>query len=99
MGSGIREQRDEWQQFNERTGPAMSQDQGNPTPMPRSLMNEMDMDAIESCPKLRKVVEPGLLYSPVKAVLPVIHQLLEVREIRAIVPACSLHLIGPAGAS
>ena len=74
MGRGISEQRDEWQQFDEGTGPAMGQDQGNPAPLSRPLIYEVDVDAIESCPKLRKVVEPGLLGLPVKAVLPVIHQ-------------------------
>jgi hypothetical protein len=89
----ISEQRDEGQQLDERTGPAMGQDQGNPAPLSRPLIHEMDVDAVDSCPKLCKVVEPGLLCSPVKAVLPVIHQLLEILSVRAIVPPCSFHLI------
>jgi len=77
MGSRISEQRDKWQQLDERTGPAMGQDQGNPAPLSRPLMHEVDVDAIDLAPKLRKLVEPGLLGAPVNGVLPVVYQLLE----------------------
>jgi hypothetical protein len=38
-------------------------------------MHEVDVDAIDLGPKLRKVVEPGLLGAPVKGVPPVVYQL------------------------
>src|SRR5439155_281741 len=63
-----------------------------------ALVDEMDAYAIDVGAKLRILIELRLLCSPVERVLPVVHQLLQIPYVRAIVPACSLHFVGPARA-
>ena len=98
MGGWISEQRRERQELDEGAGPAMGQDQWDPAPASCPLMDEVDVDAIDLGAELRKLVELRLLCSPVKGVLPVVHQVLEVLSVRAVVPACSFHRSWPASA-
>jgi len=99
MGCWISEQRHERQELDEGAGPAMGQDQRDPAAASRPLMDEVDRDASDLGAELRERIELLLLCSPVKGVLPVVYQFLEVRSIRAVIPACSFYLIGPASAS
>ena len=62
-----------------------------------AFMNEVDAEAIDVSAKLRKVIEPCLLRSPVEVILPVRHQGLEILQVRTIIPAGPLNLIGPSG--
>src|ERR1051326_2561177 len=63
------------------------------------LMHKVNPAAVDLRAKLRELVEVRLLRAPVEVMLPIAGQLPEIRQIGTIVPARSLPLIGPAGAS
>jgi hypothetical protein len=61
-------------------------------------MNEVDVEAIDLRLELRKLIELALLSAPVEARPPVGHQLAEIREVGAVIPARPFNLAGKARA-
>ena len=61
-------------------------------------MNEVNTHAIKGSAKVREAVQCDLLDPPVKLGAPVVDQLLNIGQIRAIVPGRAPDLTGPAGA-
>jgi len=56
---------------------------------------EVDTATVHAGAEVGEAVDRLLLRTPVETVPPVLAQLLDVREVRAIVPACTPDLIGP----
>src|SRR5678810_1008962 len=77
----------------------MRQDQRNATPVSGSLMDEVDMGAVELGAELFGRVQLALLRTPVEPVGPVREQLFEVLEVGSLVPGRAWCLIGPARAA
>jgi hypothetical protein len=59
----------------------------------------VDAQAIDVGAKVRKLVELFLLYSPIKAVVPLLNQFLEIGQAGSVLPVTVLYLVGPAGMS
>ena len=96
MGVWIRQEWHEWKQLDERTGPAMRQDQRNAVPVSGALMDEVDVDAVELGAKLIDRVQLALLCAPIKPVGPICKQLFKVIKIRLLVSGNAWCLIRPA---
>jgi hypothetical protein len=62
-----------------------------------ALVNEMNSNAVHFGFKMRELVEHRFLFPPVKMVLPIIDELLEVIEIGACIPVCAFHVVRPPG--
>ena len=61
-------------------------------------MDKVNPHAIKGSAKVREAVQRGFLGPPVKLRAPVVDQLLDIGQIRAIVPRRARDLTGPAGA-
>ena len=61
-------------------------------------MDEVDLLTVDVGEEVRPTVEPLLLRAPVELGAPVVAEVLEVREIGAVVPAAARNLVGPARA-
>ena len=99
MASRVGEQRDDLRDFEDGTGPAMGDEQGQRIGSLATLVDQMNPEPINGGAEVGEAVQCCLLGAPVKLVAPVVNQLLDIGQIRAIVPRCSWNVIGPAGAS
>src|SRR5258708_4023672 len=97
MARRIGQERDNLEHLKERARPARGDNYGQWFRPMAAFMKEVDAEAIDFSAKLRKVIEPCLLRSPVELILPVSHQGLEIIQVRPIIPASPLNLIGPSG--
>jgi len=78
------------------TRPAMGEDQWQRCWTNALLVKEMDIGAIDRSNKLRKLIEPRFLRTPVEPVPPVIHKLVEEVVTCAIVPGEVIQCLRPA---
>ena len=78
MTPWISQQRNHLDHLEERARPAMCEKNGQRFRSLTALMNEMDTKTINISAKLRKLIEPCLLCSPIELILPVRHQGLEI---------------------
>jgi hypothetical protein len=92
----IGQDRNQRQQFDERTRPAVAQDERNPPPVCRTLVDEVDLEPVEVGAELIDRIQRALLRPPIEPVGPVGKQLSEVGEVRALVPGGAGCRIGPA---
>src|SRR5581483_5351947 len=94
----VGEQWEYLQHLEKRTGPAMQQQQWHRVGSFASFVNEMDMQSINAGFEVSKAVQGLLLSSPIEFTLPVVDEVFQICQVGAIIPACALNLIGPAGA-
>src|SRR5438270_4644210 len=97
MTPWIGQQRDDFDHFKEGAGPAVGDDNREWVGSPSVFVNEVDAEAIDLGAKVCELIECGLLRSPIETMLPVCQERLEIVEVRPILPASSLNLIGPSG--
>ena len=95
MRRGIGEWIDDLQLLNDRTGPSVSHDQRQRVFVPRTNVDEMDVDAIDLSHEHGQRVQLGLHLSPVVLRAPVADHLLQFRELRALRPVIDSLLVRP----
>jgi len=95
VGAGIGERPDDVGEFDDRTGIAVRDDQGQRIRFGRQSVDEVYRLAVDLCDELRKRVEFGLLGAPVEARRPIVRELSQVLERNAAAPACSPKLTRP----
>src|SRR5262249_31157966 len=59
-------------------------------------MDEVHVDTVQGHRELAERVQLGLLGPPIVVVTPVVDQLLEIRQVRTVLPASIRNLVGPA---
>ncbi len=101
--AGVGEGADHLVPFVEGARPTVGQDERQRVRPHAGLVHEVHPETFEpGCPELGAVlgrrVERGFLGGPVEPVGPVRHQLLQVSELGAVLPACAVDLIRPPGA-
>ena len=97
MAPWIGQQRDDFDHVKEGAGPAVGDDNREWVGSPSMFVNEVDAEAIDLGAKVCELIECGLLRSPIETMLPVCQERLEIVQVRPILPAGSLNLIGPSG--
>jgi hypothetical protein len=95
----LRQRFDHVQELEERTGPAVGEDQRDGVRPGRADMQEVDVLAVDLGGEVREFVELGLVLAPVVGGSPVLGEFLEASQRKAVVPAGVGNLVGPAGAS
>ena len=94
---GMGKRLDQREKFNNRTGPAVNQQQGYCVGAGRALMDKMNLLSINFRGELVKAVDLSFLRAPVVAVLPIIRQLSDLFNVGAVFPCRARKLIGPFG--
>jgi hypothetical protein len=97
VGLRVGQQRHQRQQLHEGAGPAVAQDQRQPVPIPRPLVDEVDAHAVQVGLEVVEGVEVAFLSAPVELVGPVGEHLPEVGEVGALLPGLAWCGVGPAG--
>jgi hypothetical protein len=95
VGPGIGEERDQREHLHERARPAVGDEERHRRRAPPSHVDQVDADALHLGAELRKRVHRPLLRAPVEGPAPVLDELPHVGEIRPVIPACVLDLVGP----
>src|SRR5690349_14968554 len=62
-------------------------------------MNEVHIEIVDGGTKLRIGVQPPLLTTPIERGYPIVDQFAQVAGLRAVLPAHTIQMIGPSGAS
>jgi hypothetical protein len=86
VGGGVGQERHQRQVLDEATRPAVGQDQRKPTSVPRSLVHEVDAQAVDGGLVLGEPIEVALLRTPVEVIDPVLEERLQVFAIGALLP-------------
>jgi hypothetical protein len=96
MRGGIGEQRQDVQHLEERSRPAVRENQRQRIRPSAASVDEVDSDAVYGGAEMREGVDALFLRAPVEPRAPVLDQLLQVGEVEAVAPAGAGNLIGPA---
>ena len=72
----------------------MGENQGQRLGLLRARVDEMNAQAVDVRLELVEAIELALLSTPVELVLPVVAELLQIAELRSIVPAGAFELVG-----
>jgi len=94
----IREARDHVEELEDRTWPAVRDEQWKCVLMDRSRMDEMDRLSINRGAEMGELVQTSLLPAPIVRVAPVTNQLAQVVDGNPVLPAGALDLIRETGA-
>src|SRR5437588_2913378 len=98
MTRWIGQQRDDLHHLKEGAGPTVGENNWQWFWPLAAFMNEVDAEAIDVSAKLCKLIESCFLRLPIETMLPVCQERLEIAQVRPILPACLLNLVGPASA-
>src|SRR5579884_2395449 len=85
---------DDVEELDDRAGPAVRDDERERVRLGRPHVEEVDALAVDLRDELVERVEPRLLLAPVVPVPPVLDELAQVAELRAVVPARARDLLG-----
>src|SRR5258708_3998408 len=88
------EKRNQLEELDDRSGPAVAEEQRRRVLSPARLVDEMQLDAADRNRELAKAVDARFLRAPVEAFLPIGDDLLEVREALAARPRLEGRLLG-----
>ena len=88
---------DQCEKFNNRTRPAVNQQQRYCVGAGRALMDKINLLSINFRGELVKAVDLRFLCTPVVVVLPIIRQLPDLLDVGAVLPGRARKLIGPFG--
>lgn len=97
VGLRISQQRRQRQQLYERARPAVAQDEWQPVPAPRSLVDEVDSHAVQFGPEMPEGVEVVFLRAPVELVGPTVKHLPQPGKVGALLPGQAWRGVGPTG--
>ncbi len=96
VARGVRQWPNDLVHLEEGAGPAVGDHQRHGVGTLALDVDEVDAETVDVGLELRKLVEHPLVGAPVVDVAPVLAQLLDISEVRAVVPARSRNLVGPA---
>src|SRR5262245_3249564 len=94
---GLGEPRNDVEEFDDRAGPPVHHQQWEGVYVRGARLDEVDQLAVDPSAEVRKLVESRFLRAPVVRIAPVLHQITNVLDWNAVLPAGVLHLIGEAG--
>ena len=93
----IGQRSDHLRELDDRAGPAVRQDQRQGAEFLRTLVDEVNVETVDVRLELIELIEPPLLRPPVERGAPVGDELLEVRQVRAVIPARAVDAIREPG--
>ena len=94
LGRRIGEWRDDLGDLEKRPRPSVDEHERRGVGPPRSLVHEMNLHTVDRCLELRQLIEAALLLTPVERGPPVRDELLQIGEIRPVLPTRAVDLIG-----
>lgn len=71
VGDRVGERPDHFVKFHERSGPAMTEYQWQGIGVLRSLVNKVNVEAVDVGFELLELIEPALLRTPIESVAPI----------------------------
>ena len=94
VSGGIGERADDLRELSDGSRPAMGHSERKGVGVLRALVNEMNVEAVDAGRELVELVETLLGGSPVELLAPVGDELLEIRQVRAVIPVRAGDLSG-----
>ena len=94
----IGQQRDQFVEFPDRARPPVQEEQRQRGRADAGLMDEVQLDPRQGHRELLEGIEASLVHAPIVLVAPVLDELSQIRQVRAILPASAGNLVGPADA-
>ena len=95
MGARVAQRLDDVEELRNRARPAVRDDERQRVRFRRARVDEVHLRAVDVGEEVRPPVEPRFLRAPVELVPPRLAQVLEVREVGAVVPRRAGNLVGP----
>ena len=93
MCDGVGQRSDDLQELDDRSGPAVRDDDGQSIRLGRALVDEVNIQAVDFGLVVVECVQLSFLLAPVVFILPVGHELLQVGDVGSVLPTVA-NLIG-----